>query len=119
MIGGEARGGEVVRIAPIVDPKSGTVKVTVGIPRNQELLPGMYVEVELVTATREDALLIPKRAVVYDQNQAFLYRITDELTAERLRIEVELEDRYNIMPAAGDTAAGDTAAGDTAAGEAP
>ena len=42
----------------------------------------MYVEVELVTDTREDALLVPKRAVVYDQNQAFLYRLTDELTAE-------------------------------------
>ena len=100
-IGGGARTGEVIRVAPIVDPKSGTVKVTVGIPRNQGLLPGMYVEVELVTDTREDALLVPKRAMIYDQNQAFLYRLQDSedgLTAERLRVGVLLEDREHIMP---------------------
>ncbi len=112
-IGTEARSGEVIRIAPIVDPSSGTVKVTVGIPRNQGLLPGMYVEVELVTDTREDALLVPKRAVVYDQNQAFLYRLSDDMTAERLRIEVLLEDRENILPAVGDVVTGGgLAAGD-------
>ncbi len=116
-IGNDDRDGEVVRIAPIVDPASGTVKVTVGIPRNQGLLPGMYVEVELVTDTRTDALLVPKRAVVYDQNQAFLYRLTEEMTAERLRIEVVLEDRENILPATGDSAAGDSAAGGLAAGD--
>ena len=110
-IGGEARSGEVIRIAPIVDPTSGTVKVTVGIPRHQALLPGMYVEVELVTDTHEDALLVPKRAVVYDQNQAFLYRLKDDSTAERLRVEVLLEDRENVMPAAGDPPGGVPAAG--------
>ena len=99
-IRGDARSGQVIRVAPIVDPRSGTVKVTVGIPRHQGLLPGMYVEVELVTDTREDALLVPKRAVVYDQNQAFLYRLGDEMTAERLGIDVVLEDRDHVMPSA-------------------
>ncbi len=120
-IGGGARTGEVIRIAPIVDPASGTVKATVGIPGNQGLLPGMYVEVELVTDTREDALLVPKRAVDYDQNQAFLYRLKDDMTAERLRVEVLLEDRENILPATagagGDSAAGDSVAGDSVAGD--
>ncbi|MCP3958377.1 MAG: efflux RND transporter periplasmic adaptor subunit [bacterium] len=110
-IGGDARTGEVIRVAPIVDPKSGTVKVTVGIPRSQELLPGMYVEVELVTDTRDNALLVPKRAVIYDQNQAFLYRLEgsdDDLTAERLRVGILLEDREHIMPSEdSDVAAGD------------
>ncbi len=115
-IGGEARGGEVIRIAPIVDPTSGTVKVTIGIPRNQGLLPGMYVEVELVTETREHALLVPKRAVVYDQNQAFLYRLSEDMTAERLRVVVLLEDRENIMPATGDSAGGTPASGTPAGG---
>ena len=105
-IAGDARNGEVIRIAPIVDPRSGTVKVTVGIPRNQGLLPGMYVEVELVTDTREDALLVPKRAVIYDQNEAFLYRLTDEMTAQRLRIAILLEDRENILPSTGSGASG-------------
>ncbi|MEJ2086471.1 MAG: efflux RND transporter periplasmic adaptor subunit [Acidobacteriota bacterium] len=47
--GGDDRYGTVDRIAPRVDPRSGTVKVTVAIPRSQGLLPGMYVTVELIT----------------------------------------------------------------------
>lgn len=101
-LGGETKSGKVIRIAPIVDPKSGTVKVTVGIPRNQSLVPGMYVEVELVTETHEDALLIPKRAVIYDSEQAFLYRLRTDgaegLTVEKLSVDVVLEDRENIEP---------------------
>jgi len=100
-LGGGDHTGEVIRIAPIVDPRSGTVKVTVGIPRNQGLLPGMYVEVELVTAVHEDALLLPKRAVVYDENRAFVFRVTGDDRAERVEVEVALEDAEQVEPAPG------------------
>ena len=73
--GDEARRGEVERIAPLVDSRSGTVKVTVAIPRGADLLPGMYVSVELITAVHEDAVLVPKRALVYDDEQVFVFRV--------------------------------------------
>ena len=60
-------------MSPVVDAQSGTVKVTLSIPRNQGLVPGMYVEVELVVAREDDALLVPKRALVYDDVQSFVY----------------------------------------------
>ncbi|MEM8993246.1 MAG: efflux RND transporter periplasmic adaptor subunit [Acidobacteriota bacterium] len=101
------RQGEVIRISPIVDPRSGTVKVTVGIPRNQSLRPGQYVEVELVVATREDALLVPKRALIFDDTQVFIYRLGDGMEVERLEIEPEIEDRRNVVPAGDVLAAGD------------
>lgn len=107
-LGGEAHLGSVLRIAPVVDPKSGTVKVTVDVPRRRGLRPGMYVEVELVTDVEDDALLVPKRAVVYDQNRAFLFRLSDEMIVERLVIEPRLEDQLWIEPSPGsDLAAGD------------
>jgi len=106
-LGGEARHGQVKRIAPIVDPRSGTVKVTVGIPRYQGLLPGMYVEVELVIDTHAEALLVPKRAVVYDNERAFVFRLTEEMKVERLPIEARLEDRDFIEPVTGRLEAGD------------
>jgi membrane fusion protein (multidrug efflux system) len=103
-----ARTGEVERIAPVVDPRSGTVKVTVAIPRNQGLLPGMYVEVELVTEVLEEALLVPKRAVIYSDTQAFLYRYDEETRkVERVTLEPRLEDRQNLVPAGDVLAAGD------------
>lgn len=106
-LSGEERRGEVLRIAPVVDPRSGTVKVTVSIPRNQELLPGMYVEVELVTDVNTDALLIPKRAVIYDNNQAFVYRLKDDDTVEQLFFDVSLTDRDFVEPQGDRVAVGD------------
>ncbi|MDA8017709.1 MAG: efflux RND transporter periplasmic adaptor subunit [Thermoanaerobaculia bacterium] len=73
--GAAPRTGNVDRISPVVDAQSGTVKVTLRIPRNQGLVPGMYVEVELVVAREDDALLVPKRALVYDDVQSFVYRL--------------------------------------------
>lgn len=72
---GTSRVGTVDRISPVVDAQSGTVKVTLSIPSNQGLVPGMYVEVELVVAREDDALLVQKRALVYDDVQSFVYRL--------------------------------------------
>ena len=92
------RQGKVQRIAPVVDPRSGTVKVTVAIPRNQGLLPGQYVEVELVVDRREEALRIPKRALIYDDTSVFVYRLGDDMKVERLLVELDIEDRVYIEP---------------------
>ncbi len=113
--GTEPRRGEVDRIAPLVDSRSGTVKFTVGIPRAAELLPGMYVSVELITAVHEDAVLVPKQALVYDDEQVFVFRVTETaaeaadgeapsepgLRVERLLVRPLLEDRDNVEPVDG------------------
>ncbi len=97
--GGVERHGAVDRIAPRVDPRSGTVKVTVAIPPSEGLLPGMYVTVELITDVHEDAVLVPKKALVYDADQLFIFRLLEDDTTERLLIRAALEDRDNIEPA--------------------
>lgn len=78
-LGPDARPAKIQRIAPTVDSRSGTVKVTLEIPERTQLVPGMYVEVELVAATDPDALLVPKRALVYDQDQVFVFRVSKRL----------------------------------------
>jgi len=95
--------GRVDRIAPAVDPGTGTVKVTVAIPRQEGLRPGMYVEVQLVAETRDDALLVPKRALVYENDQIFVFRLGGEAqrNVERLRLVPQLEDSMFVEPAGG------------------
>ena len=103
---GVERLGSVERIAPRVDPRSGTVKVTVAIPRAETLLPGMYVSVELVTEVHEDAVLVPKKALIYDADQIFVFRLVEpgeesddgegNDRVERLLVEARLEDRDHI-----------------------
>ena len=100
-LGGAAFQGEIDRIAPVVDPKSGTVKVTIALPRQEGLRPGLYVDAQLVTATHDDALLIPKRALVYDQDQVFVYRMSENDgagTVERLRLVPELQNKAFVKP---------------------
>jgi len=109
-LGDETYAGRIDRLAPIVDPKSGTVKVTVDIPRTGGLKPGMFVDVTLVTDTRPDALLVPKRALVYDNDQIFVYRLAGEDRVERLLVRPRLEDKQNIEPMTGPE--GGLAAGD-------
>jgi membrane fusion protein (multidrug efflux system) len=98
--------GVVKRIAPIVDARSGTVKVTVAVGRQPGLLPGMYVDVDLVTATHTQAVLVPKRALVYDDDDVFVYRLTDGRRVERIHIEPVLADKRFVEPRGG-LAAGD------------
>ena len=99
--GGDDYLGRVERISPIVDPRSGTVKVTINVGGQTGLRPGMYVDVSLVTATREDAVLVPKRALVYDNEQIFVYRVTGESRAERVFIETALTDKFYVEPREG------------------
>ena len=67
--------GWVKRISPVVDPRSGTFKVTVGLRDRWEYLrPGLFVKVRIVTDTHTDAVLIPKQAIVYDGGDRFVFR---------------------------------------------
>lgn len=105
--------GRVIRISPVVDPGSGTVKVTVGIPDWRGLRPGLYVDVALVTAVHEEAVRVPKRALLYDQDQTFLYRVVDgegdggALAVERLPVRPALEDAQYVEPTGEALAPGD------------
>ena len=71
---GKELSGKVSLISPVAE--TGKVKVEVEIPNanGTALRPGMYVTVHLVTETRENALVIPKRALVIesDANEVFV-----------------------------------------------
>lgn len=93
--------GYVARIAPVVDAQTGMVKVTVAFHEVGPLRPGMYAEIELITAVHDDALLVPKRALVFDQDLRFVYRLKDDRTVERLPVVPRLADEFNVEPAEG------------------
>jgi membrane fusion protein (multidrug efflux system) len=61
----------------------------------------MYVDVELVTATHSDAVLVPKRALVYDSDQIFVYRLGEEKRVERVFIQPRLSDKHYVEPVEG------------------
>lgn len=97
--------GYVKRISPIVEARAGTIKVTVGVKKLGKLRPGMWVDVELVLETKEDALLIPKKAIVYDNDQIFAFKLhTDTNGVKRVKrqlILAENTDKVHIEPKLG------------------
>ncbi len=100
-LGDEALRGKIIRIAPVVDPKTGTIKVTVGVPNQPGLRPGLFVDVELVAEIHPDALLIPKKALVYDNDQVFAFKIGADHRAHRVELKPVLETSEWIEPAEG------------------
>jgi membrane fusion protein (multidrug efflux system) len=105
-LGTAAFDGSIERISPVVDPGSGTVKVTVATPGQSSLRPGMYVVVELVTDRHQQAVLLPKRALVYDNDQIFVFRLGDERRVERVPVSMLIESPELVEPVSG-FAAGD------------
>ena len=98
--------GTVKMISPVVDPESGTVKVTVEIPRTDASLlrPGMFASVYIITETRRNTLVIPKKALVLEGegNQVFTFETDPESgrgQAQRKRIEIGFtdSDRLEIL----------------------
>jgi len=96
-----AYSGKIKRIAPVIDARSGTVKVTVAVGAQPGLRPGLYVDVTLVTAIKSDALRLPKRALVYDKDQIFAYRLVADRKVQRLPVIPGLSDRDYVEPLTG------------------
>lgn len=78
---------QVKRISGVVDPKTGTIKVTIFVEKDKDLRPGMYVKVKILTDTKPDALLIPKKAIVYVEDKKFIFIYNkDKKTVKRMSL---------------------------------
>ncbi len=95
----------IERIAPQVDPSTGTVKVTVAVERGEGLRPGSFVRVGIVTDTHDNALVVPRSALVAEGRRWHLFRVKDDNEYEVELIEVtrgfEEAEYVEILDAAG------------------
>lgn len=89
--------GWVKRISPVIDPKSGTFRVTVGVrsEKPNDLPPGLFVGVRIVTDTRDEAMLVPKRAIVYEGGERYVYAVVNDRAVKR-KLNVGYEDPEKI-----------------------
>lgn len=76
--------GEVLRISPVVNPETGTFKVTIAIKdESRQLKPGMFGRVRIVYDTHENALMIPKEAVMNEDGASSVYVLNDQMVFRR------------------------------------
>jgi membrane fusion protein (multidrug efflux system) len=84
--------GRIKLVSPVIDPTSGTIKVTIEIPEYPaQTRPGDFAEVSIVTERHSGSTLVPKIAVFTDRGDQIVYVAADS-TAERRVVEVGFED---------------------------
>ena len=87
--------GRIKLISPVIDPASGTIKITIEIPSYPEgTRPGDFAQVQIVTERRDGAVLVPRSAVLTDKGETVVYVATGEdgATAERRVVEIGFTD---------------------------
>jgi membrane fusion protein, multidrug efflux system len=87
--------GTIRQINPAVDTKTGTVKVTVEVVNAPEVVrPGSFVDVRLETQRHDKTLLIPKRALMEEAGERYVF-VVQKGQAARRTIAVGFLDDQN------------------------
>lgn len=76
---GDAFGGQVVAIDPVIDPNSRSAKLRAQIPNPDfRLRPGQFAKLQLDTGTGDaKALMVPEQALMQDGDTRFVYLVVD------------------------------------------
>jgi membrane fusion protein, multidrug efflux system len=99
--------GIVASVDSRVDPVTRSVMVRAEMPNPARLLrPGMLLSVRLYQAPRL-AIVVPEIALIQVGTEAFVYRVTKDQTAERIKVELGARRRGEVEIASG-LAAGET-----------
>jgi len=95
---GELFEGRVARVAPVLDPATRTAEMEIEIPNaSARLKPGMYARVRLISANKENALVVPKSAVIDTQGRKGVYLVRNGQAVLRVvTLGLEEPDRIEV-----------------------
>ena len=73
---------------PQVDPKTGTFSVRAEMPNQErELLPGQFTRVKMLLDMRDNAVVVPTRALEIEKGGAYIYVVKRDSVVERRFVE--------------------------------
>lgn len=77
--------GRIARVSPVVDPTTGTIKVTVEVrDPSRQLKAGMFGRVNVVHDVHTNTLLVPKGAVIAEDAESVVFIVQDSVTYRKL-----------------------------------
>lgn len=92
-LSGEPIAAAVSRVSPVVDPQTGTFKITVEIvDPTRRIKPGMFGRIGVIYDVHEDALQIPRSSIIEDQGTASVF-VVEEDRAVRKTIKTGYSNR--------------------------
>lgn len=94
--------GRIRQISPVVDPATGTVKVTVEAvnPLPAVVRPGGFVTIDIIRESRPGAVLLPRQAVLRELQSAHVF-VAKNGIAEMRPVQLGLEEGERIEVLAG------------------
>ena len=70
--------GEVYAIDPQIDAQGRSIAIRATIDNQEHLLrPGLFAAVRLITARRDQALLVPEQSIFAQQGKPYVYKVVD------------------------------------------
>jgi membrane fusion protein (multidrug efflux system) len=90
----------VERISPVVDPQTGTVRVTLRLPPDASARVGGFVKARLVTDRKHDVLAVPKRALVQEGGLRSVFVAAAD-TVRKVEVTTGLYDATHIEVTSG------------------
>lgn len=84
--------------APQVNPKTGTFQVRAELPNpDHVLLPGQFTSVKVLLDVRENATVIPKKALIIEKGGSYIFVMRRDSVAERRFIEIGPEFKNDVV----------------------
>lgn len=83
---------------PQVDPQTGTFSVRAEMPNpDHVLLPGQFTQVKLLLDVRENAVVVPSKALVIEKGGAYVFVVRPDSVVERRFVEIGPELQNNTV----------------------
>lgn len=83
---------------PQVDPQTGTFTVRAAIPNPDHiLLPGQITRVKLLLDVRENAIVVPQKALIIDKGGAYIFVVRPDSVCEQRFIELGPEIGNSVI----------------------
>ena len=84
-LAGKQFGAIVSRVSPVVDPDTGTFKISIEVSDpSRQLKPGMFGRISIVYDMHANAMQIPRSAIIEEAGQSAVYVIDDNIAERRV-----------------------------------
>jgi membrane fusion protein (multidrug efflux system) len=105
---GQTFTGEVIRISPVVDPGTGTFRVTAKVVDHDRMLkPGLFGRVEILYDLHQDVPVIPRSAVITEDDSSHVFVVDGQGEASRRPVQLGYE-RAGMVEVVNGVANGET-----------
>jgi membrane fusion protein (multidrug efflux system) len=85
-------GGKVTRISPVIDPNTGTFRVTAEIDDAEKLIrPGLFGRVDILYDLHENVPMIPRSAIITEDKKSHVFVIGEESNVTRRAVDLGFE----------------------------